>query len=96
MLVLLIFGNSLLLKRVHMLMRCHVDEHFASCAHIFCLHYKALIRLDYHAAFGVDMGFGILLSLRRKLVEEFLHFWGTVASLNLLIDGHQLLISVVS
>lgn len=55
MLLLLLFRDSFLLKRVHDVVLGHIDKHLASRVNILCLDYEAFGRLNYHSAVLVHL-----------------------------------------
>lgn len=97
-LLLLLLRNGFRLKGVHYLMVGHIDEYLSACLHILRLDDEAFLRLDHRAALAVHLWFAICTSLGgllcRHLVKQFLDLWGAVTRLNLLVNVHELCVSV--
>ena len=82
-----------------MLVLSHVDEHLTARVHVLSLHNEALARLDRSATLRIDDGLPVrcrascLLGL--ELVEHLGGFRPHLPRLDLLIQLHQLLITVL-
>ena len=98
MLLLSLLVNRLGLEWVHHFVLGHVYEHLTSRLCILCLHDKAFLRLNYCAAFWIDVRlsvFGTLSVLRLQLVEGLAQLWGTIPTLDVLVNFQQLCVRVL-